>query len=151
MQGNALGATPLEAAQSMPLQVAKSSLTHSPEQSASLLNNNQDAKSEQCLRAMSEFNAVLDVNGQSPEVQDTIKQLLHGEHGHWLSNCLSSHAESQHMEMADFAAFLNNTRAEGILDQDLKHAMAHGRPAVITSPKFLLQHAWPSLAMKTTL
>jgi hypothetical protein len=91
-----------------PLQAAQSSLAHLSERHTSLLNSNQDAMSEQCLRAMAEFNADFDMQSQPPNVQGTIKELMHGEHGHWFSTYLSNLRESQHVQMVDFVSFLNN-------------------------------------------
>jgi hypothetical protein len=132
-------------------QATQSSLAHSSERCAILLNSNQDVMSEQCTRAMSEFNADFDMQSQPSNIQDTIRELMHGEHGHWFKTYLPNLRESQHVQMADFIAFLNNTCDGGILDEDLKCVLVHERHVMITSPKFFLKYALPSLVMSTIL
>ena len=103
--------------------------------------------SKQYPRATSEHNADFDMQSQPPSVQDTIKAPVQGERGHWFNTYLSNSRDSQRVQMADLVSFFNNACDGRVLDEDLKCVLVHERPVMITSPKFFLKHAWPSLAM----
>ena len=95
------------------------SLTKLAEEYTKLLLSTQDVESENYVRAMAEFNDKVDVQNQSPQVQEVISHLLDGDQGHWIKQYLETHTESQHLEMTDIVNFLNKTCDTETIDQQL--------------------------------
>jgi hypothetical protein len=94
--------------------------TNLSEQCTALLASTHDAKTVEHARAMADFNQEVDEQSQTPQMQAATSELLNGDNGHWIKQCLDSHSESQHLETTDIAKFLNSTCDADTIDEHLQ-------------------------------
>jgi hypothetical protein len=113
-----------------------------------LLNQKGFRNTEQYTRNLAQLKGQVTINeSSSSQTQGTISAVMNTDSGHWFHQCLASQAESQHIELIDIANFLQKTCDVRGLDKELQCVEVLDKPVMITSPQFMLKHAWPSLAM----
>ena len=105
---------------------------------------------EQYTRNLAQFKGQVSINEHSSSLaKAAITTVMSTDNGHWFHQYLASQAESQSVELIDIANFLKKTCDVKELDQELQYVEVLDKPVMITSPRFIMKHLWPSLAMNT--
>ena len=128
----------------------KSLLLSLSEQYSWLLAQKDFRNTEQYTRNLAQFKGQVSINEHSSSLaKAAITTVMSTDNGHWFHQYLASQAESQSIELIDIANFLKKTCDVKELDQELQYVEVLDKPVMITSPRFIMKHLWPSLAMNT--
>ena len=128
----------------------KSLLLSLSEQYSWLLAQKDFRNTEQYTRNLAQFKGQVSINEHSSSLaKAAITTVMSTGNGHWFHQYLASQAESQSVELIDIANFLERTCDVKELNQELQYVEVLDKPVMITSPRFILKHVWPSLAMNT--
>ena len=128
----------------------KSLLISLSEQYAWLLAQKGCRNTEQYTRNLAQIKGQVSINEQSSSsAKNAITAVMNTGSGQWFHQYLASQAESQSIELLDIVDFLKKSCDVKELDQELQYVEVLEKPVMITSPRFIMKHVWPSLAMNT--